>query len=526
MDCGFAGNSDVFGIGIRFGYYSQVIAVWFSNYFLGHEAGSLRAVNNLFLIALITAGFIYFVNAPNTQVIEAFLLLQIGLVTGLVGITEATRFSTKYKSVSVERLVIRTMTIGCGSIFNVLFWWKGLDMMLPTPCGAIPNANAKLLDQSLDGTYAFYMWRANIYGWVRTLMKVQSLFAAVWTAQRHISHDAAMLIYNQRMRGTRREFVQAILGGIESSVLSLPSTPRLSVPHFSQTNASVPYKAVAKGPRKWADQRTTSVINKQSLLSTVSISNDGARSSSRHSSMLSDLTGARAYLASILSVYSKSDPNEHQRRQISLCKGFLRCSIPDRRNRRVDSTPYLRCLLRTLLISLDHGTLHHRHILALHFTISGEHSIFHWPRFLSRAYELNHESPGPPDWQHLMIASDLHLIQIPSTKTTRTWISEAILQFLLIAALIVQVELTIVWNNISNLNSLAPLGQLIPFIIGLGGLIKVLWGKARSIRSGTTDGLDRGVKPKNRYEEALDEYLGWGDGTGREKMGITRAATA
>lgn len=137
MDCGFAGNSDIFGIGIRTGYYTQILAVWFSNYFYFREAKALRAVNNLFLLSLITVGFIFFLNAHTTYVVHAFLLLHIGIVNGLVGITETARYSTKYRETSRERLLLRMTIMTFGSLFNVLFWWEGLDVMLPTPCGPV-----------------------------------------------------------------------------------------------------------------------------------------------------------------------------------------------------------------------------------------------------------------------------------------------------------------------------------------------------------------------------------------------------
>ena len=194
MACGFSGNPDLFGIGIRIGYYTQITAVWFSSYFYFREAKVLRSVNNLFLLALIIVGFIYFFNAQRTYVVHAFLLLQIGIVIGLVGITETARYATRYRETSRERLVLRMTIMTFGALFNVLFWWKGLDIMLPTLCG----------------TYAFYFWRAGFYGWLRTVMKVQSLFAATWTAPAYASRDAATLLYELRMRETRASFIEAL----------------------------------------------------------------------------------------------------------------------------------------------------------------------------------------------------------------------------------------------------------------------------------------------------------------------------
>ncbi len=194
MDCGFAGNSDIFGIGIRVGYYTQILAVWFSNYFYFREAKALRAVNNLFLLALIVVGFISFINAQSTYVVHAFLLLQIGVVIGLVGITETARYVTKYRETSQERLLLRMTIMIFGALFNVYFWWRGLDVMLPTPCG----------------TYSFYFWKVGFYGWLRTAMKVQSLFAATWTAPSYALRDAATLVYDLRMRNARASFIKAV----------------------------------------------------------------------------------------------------------------------------------------------------------------------------------------------------------------------------------------------------------------------------------------------------------------------------
>lgn len=107
MSCGFQGNSDLFGIGLRAAYYIQILAVWFSNYFNHREIKGLRAINNVFLLAVLIACLIFFANAQKYHVIETFLLLQIGIVTGLAGITEWSRYSNQYRATSVERLIIR-----------------------------------------------------------------------------------------------------------------------------------------------------------------------------------------------------------------------------------------------------------------------------------------------------------------------------------------------------------------------------------------------------------------------------------
>lgn len=80
---------------------------------------------------------------------------------------------------------------------------------------------------------------------------------------------------------------------------------------------------------------------------------------------------------------------------------------------------------------------------------------------------------------------------------------------LLIILFITQVELTIVWNHVSGLNSLTSLGQLIPFILGVGGLLKVLWSKWRLVRSGIREDFKSSCPPSTDYETAIEAYLQW-----------------
>lgn len=96
MQCGFAGNPDIYGLGIRLGYYTQALAVWFANYFFYRDAKSLRGANLIFILALLIALCIYAFNAETTYAIEVFLLLQIGLCMGMVSLSSGTRFSSRY----------------------------------------------------------------------------------------------------------------------------------------------------------------------------------------------------------------------------------------------------------------------------------------------------------------------------------------------------------------------------------------------------------------------------------------------
>ena len=60
------------------------------------------------------------------------------------------------------------------------------------------------------------------------------------------------------------------------------------------------------------------------------------------------------------------------------------------------------------------------------------------------------------------------------------WGLWSILTFLLCIQGILTIELTLLWNHVSGLNNLGTVGQLVTFIIGVGGLLKVIWARVRA----------------------------------------------
>ncbi|KAG7007617.1 phenylalanine aminomutase (L-beta-phenylalanine forming) [Physcia stellaris] len=181
MECGFAGNADIYGIGIRIGYYTQALAVWFAGFFHFREAQVLQETNKIFLFALVIAGFIYVSKAQTTYAVEAFLLLQIGLVIGLISVMDSKKYSSRYSRTSVERLISRLTIMGAGLLFNVCFWWRGLDIMLETPCRS-PSASTGdggSVHADENATYIWFFARFSIYGWLRVVGRAMSLYLAI-----------------------------------------------------------------------------------------------------------------------------------------------------------------------------------------------------------------------------------------------------------------------------------------------------------------------------------------------------------
>src|SRR6201999_4349609 len=81
------------------------------------------------------------------------------------------------------------------------------------------------------------------------------------------------------------------------------------------------------------------------------------------------------------------------------------------------------------------------------------------------------------DWRALMLIVRFKLALDPSGDPPR-WRKLGFMWHTLSIGLVLAIgtELTIQWNYIKGIQSLASVGQLIPLALGVGGLAKVIWG--------------------------------------------------
>lgn len=725
MSCGFVGNSDIYGIGIRIGYYTQAIAVWFSNFFLLREAKSLRAVNNLFLFALVVAGFIYAQDARGTYAVEAFLLLQIGLCLLFVSVMECTRYSTRYLKLSPERLAIRTLVLNAGMLFNILFWWHGLDIMRETPCvGAGDASSTAGSDRTGHGTYACYVVRADMYGWMRTAMKVLSLSLFIWRTLRTTNYDMLRTFHRLRMKETRAAFIQVASDINQSKCLAVvKKDPAENTTHDSSRAALVePLNDPGKKSRTFSMPRdgnqpyinihndrirsaTTTIFRRSSQSSQTRLNqtlnvqssaealeqrsgtvkhcppfrpqeesridrspqakSDSSASgqetqihkpelrdqepsprlnpatsrskadqrpnsfhsslprspASHHQAFRRDITfekvlEADTYLTSVLSILPPPPPPRKLRfGRLSSSKRVTTApkaaSPPALTSPSTSLLSYMQSLLITFRANFTNNPPFSLSLtLSLHISALQQYSSRHWPQLVERLRNdfhphspspspsphrpsppsnpsLLHPSPssspalapGPtpavssssssspppppsspslpsspfqapspspsstpaspplppslqsapqspsltlpqpsptppipplqPSWPLLALASDIQLSLMPLTISASIWTLMAIETFVIIVILVVQVELTIAWNHVSGLQTLNTIGQLIPCILGVGGLAQVLWGKGKGVVRGEDERIDGTLGAGNEYESAMATFVAW-----------------
>ena len=274
--------------------------------------------------------------------------------------------------------------------------------MLPTPCDGT--------DDITSATFAFYGWKLDMYGWLRILMKVQSICAASTAMMMHISRDSASLFFNIMMHQKRKAFVEA-MGEADCQKHSTPlckiSSRRYSWGLFTEkTSASdrcSPFRSTATDPRKLNAGHTDSGAFYFPTLT------DTAAPASR--GLLRELVLAEKYLKSIYSIYVINESSSTSNSRQFSCPWVA----PKKKSARcIDQTPYTQCLWSMLMATLTNTpSASIRNILYFHELAKGEIADNQHPRLVNRMYSLAASSP-PPDWRSLKLASDIHLSQVSS----------------------------------------------------------------------------------------------------------------
>lgn len=168
-ECGFVGDDNTYGLGIRLGIYLQWITSSIAYNFVPDEAVTMRGVNNCFQAAMF-AGLLFITITKGSELyaVEAFMMLIFcmgGVCSGdnptEVGEKKPKKFAY-FDATTLGSLIRFSLGVGfCG--YGVWFTFKGMDNMKHPPCS----------------TFAFFIVRVNLYGWFRTFWKVMFTLGAV-----------------------------------------------------------------------------------------------------------------------------------------------------------------------------------------------------------------------------------------------------------------------------------------------------------------------------------------------------------
>ena len=455
INCGFTGNSDVLRVGIRIGYYTQALSVWFANYFILSEANALRSINLLFLVALFI-GLVWLSHRPEgTHAIGVFLLLRLLFATWYVGVLDRSKFSKKYWRKIYMWVIIRECSLLGLLSYAVWFAWIGFDHVEKTPCG----------------TFVFFIVKVSLYGWYRSAFKVLSFSTLCFGAVKQV--DTALQIYQRQQSNAVRSpdyfsrLQQSLLDcnakdyGSTDSDRSNASRSSTSQPPISSLNV---LEVAAQTPLPQSPpQPTTSSPNPSQTVDSQynsSLANDP--SNSKFPS-LEDLIAADHYLQDIINVNVSNHSSWcNEIRWLSLKVFLPSMHSPWSIYKRISSLLTCRPFHLPILMPLF------RHIKSM-----CRYPLYSY--FIMIETTLHHPYHKQTSPMTLLTTLAFHKARLPPRRPKPNVLFHASASLGMCFMLILGIELSIRWNSITELGNIGAVGQLIPAIVGIGGLIRTIW---------------------------------------------------
>lgn len=186
--CGFDGDDNTYGLGIRIGIYLQWITTSIAYNFLPKEAGTMRGINNCFQAAMF-AGllFVTITKGPELYAVEAFMMLTF-CMGGVCSSDEETQSYSNYGATVMGSLIRFSLGVGFCA-YGVWFTFKGMDNMKHPACS----------------TFVFFFVRVNLYGRFRTFWKVTFTVGAIGYAALILIGLGYLVIIYWKQRFTKQD---------------------------------------------------------------------------------------------------------------------------------------------------------------------------------------------------------------------------------------------------------------------------------------------------------------------------------
>jgi hypothetical protein len=130
-ECGFSGNSDLYGLGIRLGVYIQWLTVMTAEYFHLTDVNSRRINYYAFSMALVIA--IFYLMFQGTAYLMEIIILIFLFFGGLLSTDQVITHDLAPSWIMVYDFVMHSVMFG----FCSWFWISGRDsnLLIPTPYG-------------------------------------------------------------------------------------------------------------------------------------------------------------------------------------------------------------------------------------------------------------------------------------------------------------------------------------------------------------------------------------------------------
>ncbi|KAF2181100.1 hypothetical protein K469DRAFT_265222 [Zopfia rhizophila CBS 207.26] len=538
--CGFEGNPDVYGPGIRIGIYTQTIAVWITKYFLLSQAHVLRDSITIFSIALLSVSIIFAVRAPTVYTVEFFIVLQILSWSCLTGVRSRSSYARQtFRNRSVRVGLTEMFNMGA-LILHTWFWFYGMDKTRMVGCGA----------------FVFFFAKVDMYGWFRGLMKAMTLLGLLDHVHDVVLRgvgmwsDWPMRKWEEELENEMKRWEEgekesnSINSGASTSddtfrsPVSPSVQPSTKEPSFDSSRSSTWDANSTQADTESISQKIhriqASIVERQLQESLalcpppVTSGRLDTTQQTPHTDSLEtqfptfeDIYRGEVFLSHCIA--ARLSPRFQERHpivyKILLALLFVPRPLSSSDNRTSSTTSstympsnstlpsthppptpktpisptaetgsepaqpptYTTCVITILQSIFTLNFPHRAAILLIHLIRSRSLDPINGVYQLYAALTSSPSSPSQstiPSPAGIALASSLLLSRLPDL-TQRVKYMQTFIDITIHIFMILQLEFTIVWNGVRGLGGLENVGQLIPFIIGVGGLGLVLgrWGE-------------------------------------------------
>jgi hypothetical protein len=456
--CGFQGDTDLYGLGIRLGYYFQGFSAWLANYFALEESRQLRPTNALFMLAMFVA--LVFVSHEPSEVhaIEAFVVMQLLIVVFYVASTTKSKWSQKHFEFDPVRYTLNTLGFLGFLIYNLWFWWAGLAMFEKSSCD----------------TYVFWFAKVDLYGWYGSMYAVLAIIGLAWYCLTTLPFKLVLFMDYLRQEDSPvyfRRLATALKGTNDGY-------REKNVSHIlSKSNRTSTWPA----PKAQKDAYNDLTTNFATCELTTSDSHGSSPASSTINETLvrpvttlpslAELEAANEFVDSTL----KDHP--YQKKEFHILNSTARFHlIPLSKLLSGYSPKVLRPALtkyRPLVVPT-----------MIHICSIEQHPRFLQSYFLHQAVAILETSQPNFSEQALRTVLALRVAALPDHSRRSDYLWNMLFGLFILSGLVVSTELALYWNHVSDTTDIGSVGQLVPLVIGAGGLLKVGWKCFRDRREG------------------------------------------
>ena len=502
-----------------------MLAVSFASHFLLEDVTALRDTVTIFSVAVLIASVLFAADPGSVHAVEGFVLLEILAWACVMGVRPTPSYTALgWQGTFCRKIFNQLILLVCFSL-HVWFWAVGVDKM----------------EQGRCGTWVIYVVKVDMYGWVRKLMLGLIGFMLLVNVYWGLVEAVRPWAY-AKTEGTRKSFTGAIrawekmrekemisrVGSMDlkrsteegehdgysehfcSRCSSVQSDFRLDQHTTLVTSRTKPSlsRPSPESPTSNTDEENLSQPSTAASLKPPSSNDLSDQVTLPDVSILHQIYQSELYIRHCLRASPFATEDLKLTSPLTILRTLFLPPKPISTSAPTNHPPlsWIGCYTR----------IHYKYIFRLRFptqSLALYAHLLHAQRLdpLNGPFQLYASASYPhrplPSWQHAHVAASLVLG--PTHAPKKAWLAwyYAIGELATHVLIIAQLELTLVWNEVQDMTVLwSSVGQLIPFVIGVGGLGLVLcrwvvkmWQKRRRRRE-----LDDGGKAITAEREEDD----------------------